>query len=188
MPEGMTVPSVAKGTRSPTCMLKAPQHTWSAEPSPGSTSTSWMRSASGCGRRSRTRATTIPSSPSPVIVMSSTARPRSESWSARTSGSPSMGANSRSQESRTFITPSELGQESDVVRPQVAQVVDAVEQKREAVDAEAEREAAPLLGIDAHVAEHLGVHHAAAAQLEPSEGRRVDVVLGRGLGEREVRG
>src|SRR5262245_19434720 len=43
MPEGMTVPSVAKGTRSPTSMLKAPQPTWSAEPSPGSTSTSWMR-------------------------------------------------------------------------------------------------------------------------------------------------
>ena len=47
MPLGITVPMVASGTRSPTAMLNAPQQICSASPSPASTSTSWMRSASG---------------------------------------------------------------------------------------------------------------------------------------------
>ncbi len=103
MPSGMTVPSVARGTRSPTDMLKAPQQIWRASPSPASTWTSWMRSASGCGASSSTRATTMPSRPSPTTDMDSTARPRALSWSLMSAGSPSTGANSCSQESRTFM-------------------------------------------------------------------------------------
>ncbi len=34
MPFGITVPTVAKGIRSPTAMLNAPQQTWSGRPSP----------------------------------------------------------------------------------------------------------------------------------------------------------
>ena len=56
----MTVPIVAKGTRSPGFILNAPQQICSASPSPRSTSTSWIRSAAGWGRVASTRATTIP--------------------------------------------------------------------------------------------------------------------------------
>ena len=67
MPLGMTVPIVANGMRSPTDMLNAPQQTCRASPSPQSTSTSWILSASGWGRRSSTFASTTPSRSAPVM-------------------------------------------------------------------------------------------------------------------------
>ena len=103
-PVGMVVPNVASGTRSPTAMLNAPQQICSASPSPVSTSTSWILSALGCGLRLSTLATTMPSSPAPSCSTPSTARPMADSSSASQEGSPTMpGANSRSQERRTFI-------------------------------------------------------------------------------------
>ena len=103
MPSGMVEPRVASGTRSPTSMLKAPQQICRASPSPASTSTRPMRSALGWGRRSSTRATTMPSRPSPRRVTSSTGVPRSLKASLRTSASWSNGARSRSQDWSTFI-------------------------------------------------------------------------------------
>ena len=50
---------------------------------------------------------------------------------------------------------------------QLADVVDAVAHQRQAVDAEAEGEARPLLGVEADRREDVGVHHAAAAELQP---------------------
>ena len=103
-PPGITVPSVARGTRSPTAMLNAPQQICSGSPSPVSTSTSWILSALGCGRRASTRTTTMPSRPSPIRSTDSTAMPRSLMASPRPTGSSSgKGANSRSQERRTFM-------------------------------------------------------------------------------------
>ena len=52
---------------------------------------------------------------------------------------------------------------------ELADVVDAVAHHGQAVDAEAEGEARPLLGVDAARREHVGVDHAAAAQLEPAD-------------------
>jgi hypothetical protein len=49
MPSGITVPIVASGTRMPGSRLEAPQAICSASPSPASTSTRRMRSASGVG-------------------------------------------------------------------------------------------------------------------------------------------
>ena len=82
---------------------------------------------------------------------------------------------------------SELLQEADVVVEHVAEVVDAVALHRHAVDAEAEGEAAPLLGVDAR-------RHAARSgwtMPQPPSSSHVavgalDVELGRRLGEREV--
>ena len=68
MPFGMVVPTVASGTRSPAAMLNAPQAICRASPSPVSTSTSWILSAFGWGRVASTRATTMPSRPSPMQV------------------------------------------------------------------------------------------------------------------------
>ena len=47
-----------------------------------------------------------------------------------------------------------------------------------AVDTETEREAAELVGVDAAGTQHVGVHHAAAAQLEPRPVGTTDVELG----------
>ena len=103
MPLGMTVPMVASGTRSPALMLKAPQPISSGCPSPASTITWWILLAPSIGRVSSTRATTMPSRPSPIRSSSSTAMPRSLISSPSATGSPSNGAKSRSQERRTFI-------------------------------------------------------------------------------------
>ena len=69
----------------------------------------------------------------------------------------------------------------------------------ESVESEPEGESGPLLAVEPHVAKDIGVDHAAAAEFEPAGVRTgaaagaltehtVDVVLGRGLGEREVGG
>src|SRR4051812_48725145 len=99
--------------------------------------------------------------------ISSTGVPSAPRASAISSGGASIGANSRNQERRTFTPPSrslwrrtacrcdvadartragrasELLQEAEVVREQIAEVIDAVALLGEAVDAEAEREALP---------------------------------------------
>ena len=58
-------------TRSPLTMFDAPHATWSASPSPRSTSTRRILSALGCARTSSTRATTMPSRPAPTSMRSS---------------------------------------------------------------------------------------------------------------------
>src|SRR6478752_5604735 len=131
--------------------------------------------------------------------MDSTAMPRSLISSPSATGSPSMGANSWSHDSSTFMrdhlsgrgmaAASELLQEADVVAEHVADVVDAVAHERQPVGAEAEREARPDLRVVADRGEHVGVHHAAAPELEPAglaaratarplAEQAVDVVLG----------
>ena len=84
----------------------------------------------------------------------------------------------------------ELAQEAQVAVEEQAQVVDAVAQHRQPVDARAEGEADDALGVEAHVAHHLRMHLARARDLEPAAGQRAalehDVDLGARLGEREV--
>ena len=94
MPPGITVPTVASGTRSPATMLKAPQQICSASPSPASTSTSWIRSASGCGPQRRAPGRRrCRRAPRRCATTDSTSMPRS-AITAICSGSPSIGANS----------------------------------------------------------------------------------------------
>src|SRR5205085_2535960 len=133
--------------------------------------------ASGCWVRSSTRATTMPSSPPPMWTTDSTGVPSIPRSCPICSGEASNGANSRSQERRTFI--SELPEEADVVGDEVAHVVDPVLGGGEAVDAEAEGEPLPLLRVDAAVAQDIRVHHPAAAELEVRAVGADDVELGR---------
>ncbi|MNQ71462.1 hypothetical protein D3C85_861300 [compost metagenome] len=77
-----------------------------------------------------------------------------------------------------------------------AQVRDAVFQHGQAINAHAEGEALILIRVDAAVAQHIGVHHAAAENLQPilafvqgqlaARAVAADVHLRRGLGEGEV--
>src|SRR3546814_8994226 len=87
---------------------------------------------------------------------------------------------------RGTTKPSELREEAGVVGEEEPQVVDAVAGHGQAVDAEAEGEALPLLGVDAAVREHVRVHHPAAAELEERAIGADDVELGRRLREGEV--
>ena len=80
---------------------------------------------------------------------------------------PGTSTNSRSQEQEDLHS-RELLEEAQVVLVEQADVVDAVLQHRDALDAEAEREAGDLLGVVADGFEHRRVHHAAAEDLEPA--------------------
>src|SRR5215213_6673013 len=81
--------------------------------------------------------------------------------------------------------------ETDVALDDVAYVADARPELQGAFDAHAEREAGVLVGVDAARDEHPGVDHPAATPLDPARAVAMlgepDVVLGRRLGEREVR-
>ena len=93
---------------------------------------------------------------------------------------------------------SELREESDVVLQEGTHVGDGVTHLGQPVDAEAEGEARPHVGVDPDRGEDGGVDHAAPAQLDPARVRAGaaalaeaegagDLELGRRLGEREVR-
>ena len=64
--------------------------------------------------------------------------------------------------------------------------LDAVALLGHPVDAEAEREPAPLLRVEPAGAQHVRVDHPAPAELDPVTVRALDVELRRRLGEREV--
>src|SRR2546426_5895217 len=70
--------------------------------------------------------------------------------------------------SRAVRSRSELAEESEVVLEEEPDLGDAVPQHRDALEPHAEREARDLLGIVAHGAEHVGVHHPGAQHLEPA--------------------
>ena len=147
MPFGIVVPTVASGTRSPTCMLKAPHHTWSGSPSPVSTSTrcTWF----GVGMRPQREHLRDDHAVDRLADPHRRRRPRGRGRSSapRARRHRRRRARARSARSRTHAA-SELLQEPDVVGEHLAEVVDAVTRERQPVGAEAEREAAPLLGVD----------------------------------------
>src|SRR5216683_1048175 len=148
---GSTVPTWASATRSPTEKFQAPQTTWTGSGPRASTSTRRILSAFGMASMARTRATTTPSSPSPTGSTPSTTRPSSLRASASSPTGAAIGAKSRSQDRGTLMTaPSELGEEPDVVVEQDPHVGELVTDLGAAVDAEAEGEARPFLGVDAH--------------------------------------
>src|SRR5690606_943889 len=93
----------------------------------------------------------------------------------------------------------ELLQEAHVALKEQADILDAVLEKGDALDAHAEGEAPDLLGIVVHHPEDVGVDHAAPQDLEPPfpaaeaaalapADAALDVHFGAGLGEREITG
>src|SRR6266851_3575325 len=61
----------------------------------------------------------------------------------------------------------ELAEEADIVLKKDLDIVDAVLEHRKAVDADAESEAADLLGVVVHEAVDGGIDHAGAEKLDP---------------------
>src|SRR3990170_2657914 len=107
---------------------------------------------------------------------------------------------------RTAQTPSKRGdserreavmlEPAEIAREEGAQIRHAVFQHGDAVDAEAEGEALIAFGIEPHIAQHVGMHHAAAENLEPlialanadlvTHFGVADIDFHRRLGEREI--
>src|SRR5437867_10439556 len=92
----------------------------------------------------------------------------------------------------------ELRQKSQIVFEEQTNVVDAVLEHGDALDAETERESREAVRVVPHLLEHRGVHHAGAAHLDesgplaPAASRAAaedagDVVFRPGLHEGEVR-
>src|SRR4030095_10890551 len=119
---------------------------------------------------------------------------RSAACSAVRSTSPS----SRTQPYGIF-TSGELPQEAQVVVEKQTDVVDAVLEDRDPVDAHAEGPAGDLFRVVAAVAQHLGMDHARAQDLQPprllahptpraAAQEAQHVHLRRGLGEGKERG
>src|SRR3546814_11489974 len=86
-------------------------------------------------------------------------------WDAEERDAGVYDARSPNPESRPS---GKLPEEPHVVVEEAAQVVDAVAQHREALHAQAEGEAGVALRVDADVAQHVRVPHAAAEQFQPA--------------------
>ena len=70
--------------------------------------------------------------------------------------------------SSLLLVVGELRKRLQAAAVQVADILDAVLHHRESGQAQTEREAGVLFGVDAALFEHLGVDHAAGAQLQPA--------------------
>src|SRR5581483_11428486 len=99
-----------------------------------------------------------------------------DSWFTLRAGAPRGVTGARN------VNESELLQKSQVVGPELANIVDGVGQHGHALGPHAEGEAGVHGRVVAAVAEHHGVHHARAGDLEPAgplgEPVGVGVVLG----------
>src|SRR5690606_35822688 len=195
MPPGSSAPTRASGTVRPWAALGAPQTICSGSPEPSSTWQTRSLSASGCGAIDTMRATTTPVKGGAAGFVSSTSRPAMVSRCASSSVVIVGLTRARSQDSgncmisrRLFV---ELAQETQVTFVELAQIVHAIAQHRQALQAGAERKADVTLGVEAEVAHHLRMHLTRTGNLQPAatvgDRRKHHVDLGRGLGKREER-
>src|SRR3569833_1096847 len=167
---------------SPARALGAPQ-TISLRPSTVSTWQTRRRSALGCCTASTTFATENFASFAAGFSTCSPSRPAMVMASTTCATEAVVARRSFSQERVNFIALSsaqagggigrgeggeaEVLQPAHVAREHVAQVGHAVLQHPQPVDAEAEREALPDVGVEAAVPQHVGMHHPAADDLHP---------------------
>src|SRR6266436_1068331 len=161
---GSEKPGRISGTLSPGLKLSAPQTIWRS-PLPSLTRQSESLSALGCLSRLTTCATTMPSNSPATFSKPSTSMPIIVSRSANCSGAQSKSTYCLSQLRVTFM--SEQPQKPHVILIKQPDVVDAVADHGDALDAEAEGPAGPDFRIVADVVEHLRVHHAAAGDFQP---------------------
>src|SRR5262247_420140 len=117
---------------------------------------------------------TTPDRPSTRGWMAATSMPALTRRSATVADGRSVSTNSRSQRYETFRAVSsprpdgELKQEAHVVLEEQTDVVDLVLEDGHPLHAHAEGPARNLLGIVAHVAQDVGMHHARAQDLDPT--------------------
>src|SRR5215813_6852876 len=217
---GMNAPGGANTPFMPVRALGAPHTTWIGLPSPVSTMHTRSRSAFGCGLASTTRAMTKGANSFALSSMRSTSSPIMVSLPAISSSDRVVPRCSLSQPKVSFIMGFLLphhsrAQSSGQCRPieraeavmrqpahigfeKGAQVRHAVFEHRDAVDAHAPGKALVLVRIEAAIAQHARMHHAAAENLHPIVALAeadlafvaaiLDIDFERRLGEREERG
>src|SRR5262244_1076295 len=176
-PPGKVAPGGAKAERRPGAALGAPQTT-EKRLSGRATRQRRLRCPAGVTPRSCSMASislmTTPDRPSTSGWMAATSMPALTRRSATSAGGRSLSTNSRSQRYETFrAVPSprpdgELRQEAHVVLEEQTDVVDLVPENGHPLHAHAEGPARDLLGIVAHVAQDVGMHHAGAQNLDPA--------------------
>src|SRR5262245_54322939 len=222
---GMNEPGGENTPIMPVRALGAPHTTWTGSPLPVFTRHTRRRSALGCCLASTTRAMVNGASIFALSSMRSTSSPIMVSLSAIASAEASVSRCSFSQAKVNFIATPRVAaprrasrasraqasrQRREVERPEAvvgqpahvgfeesAQVRHAVLEHGDAVDPEAPREALILVGIESAIPQHVGMHHAAAQNLQPVvafaeadlvlEAAALDVDFERRFGEREER-
>src|SRR6516225_723041 len=214
---GMNAPGGANTPFIPVRALGAPHTTWIGLPSPVSTMHTRNRSAFGCGLASTTRAMTNGANSFAFSSMRSTSSPIMVSLPAISSSERAVSRCSSSQPKVSFIMgffprrcsrAQSSGQRrpvewaKDVMRQpahigveESAQIRHAVFEHCNTIDAHAPSEALVLVRIEAAIAQHVRMHHAAAENLHPilafAEANLalvaavLDVDFERGFGERE---
>src|SRR5215467_9704677 len=176
-PPGKVAPGGAKAERRPGAALGAPQTT-EKRLSGRATRQRRLCCPAGVTPRSCSMASispmTTPDRPSTRGWRAATSMPALTRRSATTAGGRSVSTNSRSQRYETFrAVPSprpdgELREEAHVVLEEQTDVVDLVLENGHPLHAHAEGPARDLLGIVAHVAQDVRVHHAGAQNLDPA--------------------
>src|SRR5690349_3012494 len=151
-------------------MLVAPQtiSSGSDRPSPSVTRVSDSRSARGCLSTARSSPTTTFCQSAPHGMIALTSIPSSVRRSASCSGVRSNSTNSRSHESGTLMSSSELLEESEVVLEEEADVGDAVLEHLDPLRAHPEGEALVALRVEPAVLEDDGMDHAGAEDRHPA--------------------
>src|SRR3990172_5769426 len=184
-PPGSVARGGAKAVRSPGAALGAPQITENFR-SGRATRQRRLWWPAGVGPRSFSMAsispTTTPDSPSTTGLADAPSIPARTSRSLISAGPTSVSTNSLSHRYEIFpgassasLSPrgrgtgegAELAEEAQVVLEEEPDIVDAVLEHGDALDAHAEGPARHLLGVIAHIAEHVGMHHARAQDLDP---------------------
>src|SRR5699024_151833 len=126
-----------------------------------------------CGTHSVTTPTTTLSIPADRSISSSTSKPQPNSLASSSWAVTSISTYCFNQLNGTFIPDFplsilELLQEPQVVLKHQADVVDAVFQHGDALDADAEGKAGIDLRVDAAVCQHVMMHDAAAEDFDPA--------------------
>ena len=176
-PGGSSAPTSAQGTRMPTRALGAPHTMLSKLPCPTSTWQTRRRSALGCCWAALISPTTIWQKGGATGLRSSTSRPAMVNTSANWRVLMGGLQNSRNQDSGNCIRLTrrngemtrqrmlagrhshlELRQKADIAVKKQPQIVHAIPQHGEAVDARAEGKPDVTLGVQPHIANHLRMH------------------------------
>ncbi len=162
---GSTAPMRAHGTFTPTATFAAPHTMVRGRASPTFTWHTFRRSALGCLTTSSTSATTTLLNAGATGSSASTSRPAMVSACARASLDRSGLTQVLNQFSENFmaICSVELLEKTQITLVEQAQIVHAIAQHRQALHAQTKGKTKIFFAIDIDVLQHVGMHHAAAA-------------------------
>src|ERR1039457_1924961 len=185
---GSTAPMRAHGTFTPTATFAAPHTMVRGRASPTFTWHTFRRSALGCLTTSSTSATTTLLNAGATGSSASTSRPAMVSACARASLDRSGLTQVLNQFSENFmaICSVELLEKAQITFVEQAQIVHTVTQHRQAFHTQTKGKTKIFFAVDIDVLQHVGMHHAAAADFQPAA-VPAHIYFSRWLGKRKER-